>query len=147
VKPDQSAIGLLLAGLNPDERTELQQIADYLAEHSHTGQPLPEGSVSRLFNQASPKVREKLMRLSEALETSRFAPCQEKRTVADRATEFGLDPDTTELVKQGLDDDHITAGLQRRMGTDASAAYGKEPEPLTLKQQLAAALMQHHGGK
>lgn len=147
MKPDQSAIGLLLHGLSQAERQELQNIADYLAEHANAGQTLPELTVSRLFNQASPAVREKLMRLTEALETPRFAPYQEKRTVADRATEFGLDPAVTEMVKRGLDDDAIAAGLQKSMGTDASENYGKPDKPLTLKEQLAAALMQHQGGE
>lgn len=145
MKPDQSAISLLLHGLSPDERQELVDIADYLGEHSTSGHPMPESTVSRVINGASPRVREKFARLTEALETPRFAPYQEKRTVADRATEFGLDPQATELVKQSLDNDAITAGLQRSMGTDASENYGKEPEPPTLKEQLAASYALHEG--
>lgn len=146
MKPDQSAIALLLAGLSQDEVQELTDIVDYLGEHSRTGQPLPELTVSRLFNQASPKVRDKLLRLSEALETSRFAPYQEKRTVADRAAEFGLDPAVTEMVKGALDDDAIAAGLQRSMGTDASLIYDNGDKPLSLREQLAGAY-KIHGGK
>jgi phosphoribosyl-ATP pyrophosphohydrolase len=145
--PDQSAIALLFHGLSPAEQQELQDIAAYLSEHAATGgHDMPEQSVARLFNQASPKVREKLARLSEALETPRFAPFQEKRSVADRAGEFGLDPQVTEMVKQGLDNNDVAAQLQRKMGTDASAQYGQPDRPLSLKEQLAAAL-ELHGGK
>lgn len=147
MKPDQSAIGLLLHGLSVDERQELIDIADYLSEHSQSGQPMPESTVSRVINQASPAVREKLMRLTEALETPRFEPFTPKRTVADRAGEFGLDPAAAELVKGTLDDEAVAAGLQRRLGTDASENYNQPDKPLTLKEQLQAAVDLHHGRK
>lgn len=147
MKPDQSAISLLLAGLSQDEVQELTDIVDYLGERSQSDEPMPELTVSRLFNKASPRVREKLLRLSEALETSRFAPFQEKRTVADRAGEFGLDPAVTELVKGALDDEHVAAGLARKMGTDASLIYDNGDKPLSLREQLAGAYDIHKGGK
>ena len=136
--PDQSAIALLLQGLSPDEQQELADIVTYLGEKAGPGNPsgmMAEGSIASLLNRASPKVREKFMRLSEVLEVPRHLPFQPKRSEGQIAEDFGLDGATSETVKSALDGQHVAAGLQRRMGTD-SQLPDREP---TLRELLLAA--------
>ena len=139
---DNSAIALLLKGLNADEVRELVSIADYLHEKANSQDGyMPEGSVASLLNGASPKVREKFLHLSEALETPRFAPFQPERSEAERAEEFGLDPNTTVTIKAAIDGQHVAHGLQKRMGTDAQLPR----TPPSMTDLLSAAYDKHSG--
>lgn len=135
---DQSAVALLLQGLSPDEQQELIDIATYLGEKAGPGNPsghMAEGSVAALLNRASPKVREKFMRLTEAIDTPRFQPFQPKRSEGERADEFGLDPDITQTVKSALDNQDVMASLQRRMGSDRDMP----DTPPTMREVMSAA--------
>ena len=117
---------ILLQGLSPQEVQELIDISDYLAERVPAGQ-LAEGSVASLLNKASPRVREKLLQLSQALETPRYAPFQEKMTEGQRAAEFGLDPQITQVTKQALDGQAVAKGVLDRLGGGDSTLPQKEP--------------------
>ena len=143
---DQSAVALLVKGLNPDEIFELQSILDYLGEKADgqqnpTGQ-MVEGSVASLFNRASPAVREKLTRLVEAIDTPRHLPFTPERDEKTIAGDFGLDGDKAELVKSALDNQNVMASLQARMGTDKDLPR----QPPSTKDLLAAAYERHTGG-
>ena len=133
----------LVEDLNPQERQELVDAIDYLAEHARTG--MPEGSVARVINGLSPTVRAKFELVSEMLETPRMRPFDPKMGNDEYADAFGADPRTLERIKQRMDAGDVAAGLQRRMGTDASLAYGQPDKPLSLREQLAAAHKIHGG--
>lgn len=118
---DNSAIQLLLQGLSPEEVQELVSIVDYLGEKAGAGNPsgqMPEGSVASLLNRASPRVREKFLKLSETLEVPRHMPFAPKRSEGQIAEDFGLDGATSETVKSAIDTQEVMAKLQRRMGSD-----------------------------
>lgn len=138
-----SAVALLLQGLSPEEQQELLSIADYLGERAdpqrNPGGNLPEGGVASVLNSSSPKVREKLLHLNEALETPRYQPFQEKRGEAFRALEFGLDPENTMTIKAALDTQEVAHSLQRNMGTDKDLP----DEPLTTRDILSSAYDLH----
>ncbi len=137
-------LAALVEDLSLSERQELQDAITYLTEHAQSG--MPEGSVARVINGLSPAVRAKFELVSQMLETPRMAPFQPKMGNDEYAEAFGADPATLERIKQRMDAGTVATGLQRRMGTDASLAYGAQSAPLTLKEQLAAAL-DLHGGK
>ena len=142
---DHSAIALLLQGLNPEQQQELIDIADYLAERADPAQNphgfVPEGSIASVLNKASPAVREKFMRLSEALQTPRFAPFQPERSEAERAEEFGLHPERATTVLAALDGQNVLHGLQKSMGTDKDLPR----QPPSMKDLLSAAYEAHGG--
>jgi len=135
---DNSAIQLLLQGLSPEEVQELVSIVDYLGEKAGPANPsgqMPEGSVASLLNKASPKVREKFLKLSETLEAPRHMPFAPKRSEGQIAEDFGLDGATSETVKSAIDTQEVMATLQRKMGSDASL-----PEtPPTMREIMGAA--------
>ncbi len=131
----------IVEGLTPEERQELQDAIDYMAEHAHTG--TPEGSIARVVNGLSPNVRAKFELVSEMLETPRMRPFDPKMGNDEYAEALGADPQTLANVKNRLDSAAVVQGLQRRMETDASLAYGQPEQPLSLKEQLAAALEAH----
>lgn len=136
-----SAIEQLLSPLDQSERQEFQDAVDYLTEMSGRGK-VPEGSIARILNQLSPNVRDAFNTLSELLDTPRTAPFQPKMAQGDYADVLGLDRGTTAVLKQRLEDEEITAGLQSKMGTDRDM-----PQPeLTRREQIAAALEAHQGG-
>lgn len=66
----------ILSGLNPDEQQELQNAIDFLTEHANKG--VPEGTISRVINGLSPRVRQQFVILNEMLDTPRTAPFQPK---------------------------------------------------------------------
>jgi len=142
------ALRQLIANLTPDEIIELEQVADYLSEHATPGRnakPMPEGSVARVINGASPNVRHALQTLSQTLDTPRTLPFQEKLSQEQIASIVGLDPHITQAIKQRLEDEEVTAGLQARLGTDASDAYGKPLPPPTEREIIEAAVDMHGG--
>lgn len=142
------ALRQLIRHLSPDERIELEQIADYLSEHATPGRnskPMPEGSVARVINGASPNVRHALQTLSQTLDTPRTLPFQPKLTQEQIANTIGLDPRTTAAIKQRLEDEDIAAGLQAKMGTDASDAWNKPLSPPTDREIISAAVDAHGG--
>ena len=139
-------LAAIVEGLTPQERQELVDAIDYMSEHSQSGQPLPELTVSRLINQLSPNVRQRFELVSQMLETPRMRPFDPKLGNDEYAEALGADPQTLANVKRGMDDDAIAAGLQRRMGTDAQMIYDNGDKPLTLREQLRAAHKIHGGG-
>lgn len=133
----------LVADLQPQQRQELADAISYMTEHASTGRPPPEGGYARIINQLSPQVRSKFELISQLLETPRMMPFQPKLGNDEYSALLDADPQLMANVKRGMDDEDIAAQLQRKMGTDASAQYGKEPAPMTLREQLAAALDLH----
>lgn len=133
----------ILSGLNQSEQQELQNAIDYLAEHANGD--VPEGSISRVINGLSPRVRHQFVILSEMLDTPRAAPFQPKMGNDEYAQALEADPQMLASIKGRMDADAVAEGLQRRLGTDASAQYEQSEQPLSRREQVAAAIKLHGG--
>ena len=106
-----SPIQQLIGHLSQQELVEFQQAVDYLTSMSDQ-RSIPEGSLTKVLASLSPNVRDAFETLSQTLDTPRMAPFQRKLSQQDYADSLGMDGDTTQLVKQRLEDEGITAGLQ-----------------------------------
>lgn len=138
-------LAAIVEGLNPDERQELVDACDYMAQNHAS--PVAEGSIARVLNGLSPRVRERFATVVEMLETPRMRPFDPKMGNDEYAEVLGADPQVLANIKGRLDNAAIVQGLQRRMGTTASQNYGKPDEPATLRELLGAAIDLHQGGE
>jgi hypothetical protein len=140
-----SLLNEITADLTSDERQELVDACDYMAQNHAS--PVAEGSIARVLNGLSPRVRERFATVVEMLETPRTRPFDPKMGNDEYAEVLGADPQVLANIKGRLDNAAIVQGLQKSMGTDASLAYGQPDKPLSLREQLAAAHALHQGGE
>lgn len=136
----QTPLGQLIGHLSPDEQNEFIQAVDYLTEMSGRPRP-PEGSISGILNSLSPGVRDVFSVLEQLADNPRQLPFQEKMSAEQYDQSLGLDVPTAKLLRQRRFDEDITAGVQRRMGTDADLPQ----EELSRRDHIAAALAAHEG--
>ena len=127
-----------LGYLNPTERAEMADIQAYLREHSKSGfQNMPEKSIAKVLNNASPNVRFFMnanKNVVDELEAGggRYRPFQERITpTIDKDTQAVFDRTRTE---------EVTTGLNERMGTAPLP-----DEPTTLRDIVDAAFDHHEG--
>lgn len=121
--------------LTPAELQEVEDVTNYLREHSRSGfQNMPERSVAKVLNNAPPRIREYMQankRFVDDLEAGggRYKPFQERITPElDAPTQAVFDKVRTE---------EITHGLNERMGT------APVEQPTTLRD-IVSASMEHH---
>lgn len=126
-----------LGYLTPAERAEVADVQAYLREHSRSGfQNMPERSIEKVLNNASPNVRFFMnanKNVVDELEAGggRYRPFQERITPAiDKDTQAVFDRTRTE---------EVTTGLNERMGTQPVE------QPTTLRDIVDAAFDHHEG--
>jgi hypothetical protein len=136
------ALAALLEGLTPQELIELEQTIAYLTEQGQRGS-INEGSFGAVIGKQSPNVQRVLSQLSRLVETPRIAPFQPKLSEDDYFHTLGLNAEQGKAIKGQLDGEEVLAGLQNRMGTDASLPA----EPVTRRDQIEAALALHSNGR
>lgn len=102
--------------------------------------------LGQLMNAQLPNVRREVGAFLAAMDHTgagpgRHMPFQERKTTHDAAALFGVDHDVASRVYQRAVDESLTAGLQARMGTDATSNL--PPEPPSLRDHIAAAVDVH----
>lgn len=132
----------LLGAIPPDQRQQFMQLLDYLHEKALApdGTPLAEGSVAQLLNGQTPEVRRALAAVSQFVEDKRYEPYAPKHSESDRFQQLGLDPDAGVTIKAALDSLDVNSRVIDRLGGDDST---RPPEPLTLRDMVAASVEQH----
>ena len=143
-----NVLNALLAGLNQDQATELQQLLIYLAEKASDGNPsgqMPEGSVASVINKASPAVRQKIAMISDIVETPRHKPFEQPFSEADWFDRLGFDVPASLKLKAAMDGQEVAHGVLERMGGgDSKLPQSKEP---SLRELLQSAYESHGGAQ
>ena len=135
-----NAISPLIDHLNKEQLQELADALLYMTEHGNSREMMPEQSVASVLNRLSPPVRQVFATISKTLDEGKQFPFDDRPlTQDDTIAQLGLDPTAVKAAKQSLFNEEVGAGLQARLGTDASLP----PKELSRREVIEQAMEQY----
>ena len=129
--------------LNLEELQEFADASDYLKEKAGSNNPsghIAEGSIGRLMNSLSPRVKAAFQNISRTIESPRHRPFHEKFSETDQLVSMGFGHEA-QMVKDVLDVEEVAGRIQQDLGTDADLPE----QPLTMRDNISAAFDAHSG--
>lgn len=137
-----NAVERILADLSPNDRAQLEDVMVALHEvrtkdHGPGDELFNPDGMTRLLNEVSPAVKNKLFQLHQLTDEKRSAPYQPKMGIPEWADTLSLDADTMEKVKSTLDAGDVAYKLADRMG--GSDTPGKVHDSAMRRQAITDA--------